>query len=103
MTTIRIGAEERPLRDADQHWIAQQINGRRHDGQSVCVLVTVNAPEVDIRLATPVCGAGGGGSRAFTRREQAIIELWGKCGLSERDFSAGNVISFVEQLTRLLR
>ena len=102
MTTIKIGTEERSLGEADPQWIERQISGRKHDGQKVCVVAIVQAEDVDIRLTTPSCGSGGGGYRPLTPREDAIAELWKRCGLTEPSFSAGSLIAFVKELPRLV-
>jgi len=103
MTTVKIGTEERLLRNADPQWIERQINGRRHDELNVCVVVVVTAEDVDIRLTTPTCSAARGGYRPLTPREEAIAGLWKRCGLADMNFSAGSLIAFVKQLPRLLR
>jgi hypothetical protein len=41
MIKIKIGEYERMLVEADEQWINQQINRRRSDGQSICVIVTI--------------------------------------------------------------
>jgi hypothetical protein len=35
--------------DIDEGWIAQRIQGLRHEGESVCVQVTVKGDGVDLR------------------------------------------------------
>lgn len=103
MSTIRIGSDERSLVDADPQWITQEVQARRADGQSVCVIVTIITDDLNLRLATPSCGgSGGGGGRAPTQREKAIFDLWGQRGLNQADFSPGDVVAFVKQLIRYL-
>lgn len=102
MTTIKIGTAVRSLSEADPQWIEGQINGRKNDGLPVCIVVIVQAEDVDIRLATPTCGTGGGGYRPLKPREKAIVELWKRCGLTEASFSAGSLIAFVKELPRLV-
>jgi hypothetical protein len=103
MSSIRIGADERRLAEADAHWITQEINARRRDGNSVCVVVTISTDELNLHLATPSCsGGGGGGGRPPTAREKAILDLWSQRGLSESMFQAGDVIAFVQQVQRYL-
>jgi len=100
MSTISIGNDQRDLRDADPQWIAQEINSRRRDGQSICVFVRIEEPGVSMSLCTPACrvGGGGGGGRPPNVRERAILELWQKRGLNDAEVEAGEVVSFVEQL-----
>jgi hypothetical protein len=103
MNTISIGAESRTLEQADPDWITQQISGRRKDGQSVCVRVSIHTPELNLSCITPACASsGGGGGRPPTAREREILELWAKHGLNDGDFSPGNVVAFVRQVLRLL-
>lgn len=102
MSTIKIGSDERNLEDADPHWITQEIQTRRADGQSVCVIVTINTEELNLHLATPTCGSGGGGGRPPTQREKAILDLWNERGLNQIDFSPGEVVAFVKQVQRYI-
>ena len=95
MSTIRIGNAQKRLADADSQWIAQQINGRRHDGENVCVVVTINTPDVTLCLATPACGGGRGGSHHFNPREIELIEFWKKHRLNDDNYSVGSVVAFV--------
>ena len=101
MNTIKIGNEERPLRDVDAQWITQQIVNRRKEGFDVCVIISVTAPDIDLRFATPSCG-GGGGSRQLRPGEQELLDLWVRHRLNEKDFSPGGVVAFVQQVNRLL-
>ena len=102
MVTIRIGAEARTLTDATENWINDQINRRRLDGQDVCVEVRVHTGGLDLRLATPGCGTGGGGGRLPNPSEREVFELWTKRGLSSSSFSGGNLVAFLKQLRRWL-
>ena len=104
MSSIKIGGEERPLSGADSQWITQQINDRRRDGQSVCVVVVIKEMDIDVCLATPACGGGGGGGggRRLTARETELVELWKRHGLNEADFAPGKVVAFVKQVLQRL-
>jgi hypothetical protein len=98
MSSIKIGREERLLRNAEPHWITHQINDRLRDGLVVCVVIIINEPDVDLCLATPACGRGGGGrTRPLTAREIEIVALWTRHGLNEAEFAAGSVVAFVKQ------
>jgi hypothetical protein len=68
MITIKIGTSEQSFQNADENWINQQINGRRRDGQSVCVRVVINESSINMALSTPNCAGGGGGGRPPTSR-----------------------------------
>lgn len=104
MNTITIGIESRPLEQADSDWIARQVNGRRKDGQSVCVRVSIRTSGINLSRSTPGCpsSGGGGAGRPPTSREREVLDLWAKLGLNEGDFSPGNVVAFVRQVLRLL-
>lgn len=102
MSTVKIGSSEQPLENADESWINNQINGRRRDGETVCVLVRLKEDPVDLILSTPNCGGGGGGSRLPNAQEERIIELWNKHGLNQREFQGGNLVAFLKQLRRIL-
>jgi len=101
MIRIRIGEEERGLDSADEHWINQQINRRRADGQSVCVMVILHEGLLDMVLSTPNCGASGGGGRPPRPEEKEVFDLWGQRGLNDADFSGGSLVAFLIQLNRL--
>lgn len=101
MSTIRIGTDERDLRDADPQWITQEIQGRRKDGLRVCVVVQIRTADISMTLATPGCGGAGGG-RPPNRREREVFELWEELGLDEQGFEPGKVVAFVKRVIRLL-
>jgi len=94
--TVRIGSEERQC-PIDPNWVNQQIKGRQGDGSAPCVRVTIKSAGVDVALASSACGGGGGG-RPPKPDEQAILDLWVKHHLNERDFSGGNLVSFLRQV-----
>lgn len=99
--TVRIGGETRNLEEASESWINQQINRRRAEGQNVCAEVSISTSGLNLRLATPGCGSGGGG-RPPTANERAVLDLWSKLGLLSSDFTGGNLVAFLKQLRRLL-
>lgn len=101
MVTIRIGTDSRSLEDADESWLAQQVDRRHAEGQPVCIDVAIRTPTMDIRLATPACGTGGGG-RPPRPEEAEVLELWTKAKLTSDDFSGGNLVEFVKRLRRYL-
>lgn len=103
MIKIKIGEAEGELGSIEESWINQQINRRRADGLSVCVRVVVQEGDLDLILATPTCGASGGGSGRLPRpREKMVFDLWNQRGLNETDFTGGNLIAFLKQLKHLL-
>ena len=83
MIRMRIGSDERDMTESiDEQWINQQATRRRHDGQQVCVVVTVREPGVDMVLSTSGCSGGGGGNggRLPNSEERGIFELWNTRG-----------------------
>ena len=100
--TVRIGQETRGLESASESWINDQLNRRRQDGQNVCVQVTIHGGAVDLVLATPGCGSGGGGGRQPTSRESDILELWNRLHLNHAGFTGGNLVAFLKQLGRMV-
>lgn len=48
-------------------------------------------------------GGGGAGGRPLTAEQQRIVELWVDRGLAMPGFTGGNVITFLNQLFRLIR
>ena len=102
MIRIQIGDVERELASADEHWIIQQINRRRADGQKVCVRVTIHEGDLNMVLSTPTCGVSGGGGRPPRPREKEVFDLWNQRGLNDTDFTGGNLVAFLKQLKRLL-
>jgi len=103
MIKVQIGSSELPIEKADAHWISEQINRRRREGQQICVRVSILlAPEVNILLSTPNCPRGGGISRPLREKEQRMFDLWDKRGLNEPEIQPGSLIAFLSQLEKLL-
>lgn len=102
MIKIRIGNEERDFASVDEHWINQQINGRRADGQIVCVMVTIQEGDLNMVLSTPTCEYSGGGSRHPNPHEKEIFDLWEKRGLKDTNFTGGNLVAFLKQFRRFV-
>jgi len=96
MITVRIGTEERQC-PVDPNWVTQQIKGRRDNGETPCVRVTIRASGVDVALASRACGGGVGG-RAPTQPEQEILTLWTKHHLDQDSFSGGELVAFLRQV-----
>ena len=102
MSKVKIGGSERPINEATESWINQQINSRKDDKQTVCVQVFLDEGGVDMVLSTPTCGGGGGGNRRPTTKEQEIFDLWNRRGLNQSNFTGGALVAFLKQLERLL-
>ena len=100
--TVRIGQDTRDLDTASESWINDQLNRRRHDGQNICVQITVLGGDGQLVLSTPGCGAGEGGGRQATSREMNILDLWKKLQLNQPTFTGGNLVAFLKQLRRML-
>lgn len=102
MNTITIGNDQRLLLDADPQWITQEIQGRRKDGLSVCLVIRIQDGDLNLSLSTPSGAKGDGGGRAPNARERAVLDLWSDLGLNDADFSPGAVIAFLRKLRSLL-
>ncbi len=102
MIRIMIAEEERQLGTVDQQWINQQINRRRANGQTVCVRVIIHEGDLDMVLSTPNCGTSPGGGRPPRRQERKVFDLWNQRGLNDADFTGGNLVAFLNQLSRLV-
>jgi|GEM_PF-442332 hypothetical protein len=99
--TVKIGALEREVENADPTWINQQINGLRRDGHAVCVVVKIHEGPIQMTLATPTCAVSGGG-RPPNTLEQKIFDLWRKHHLDQLDINGGFVVSFLNELKRVV-
>jgi hypothetical protein len=66
------------------------------------VQVTVKADGVDLHLTAGNCPSGRGG-RAPTARERALIEAWGRCGVSaDANFPPGRLIQCLKELQHMV-
>jgi len=103
MIEISIGGLPRNLKYADESWINQEINGRRENGETVCVRVTIRTADVDLTFSSPGCPSRGGRlTRDLTRAEKQVHELWKNRGLNADNFTGGSVIAFLKQLDRIV-
>jgi hypothetical protein len=100
MIKVRIGESERELSDATPQWINEQIGRRREDGISVCVQVLINTGSVNLALSTPTCGGGGGSGRPPNPQERELLSLWERLHLNTQDFSSGNLVAFLKQISK---
>lgn len=99
MIRVQIGENERKLDEASPQWINEQINRRRADGNPVCVRVLIDTGAVNLALATGDCPGGGGGGRPPNDQEKEILQTWEKLHLNSSDFTGGNLIAFLRQLS----
>jgi hypothetical protein len=102
MINVKIGNEEKTF-DGNPQWIQEHLDGRRRDGQNVCVRVSIKCRDVDMLLATPGCGGGAGGGRAPNGQEREIFELWDKFKLNTPNFTSGNLVAFLKQLGHICK
>lgn len=100
--SLKIGAAERDLENTDASWVNQQINGLKRDGHIVCVVVKINESPIHMTLATPTCTLPKGGGRPPNALEQRIFDLWTKHHLDQMDINGGFVVSFLNELKRVL-
>ena len=98
MIRVRIGNIEKELEDVRESWVNEQLNRRRRDNGSTCVRVTIHKPPLNMVLSTPSCATNGGG-RAPNDRERKIFDLWDRHKLSSSDFTGGNLIAFLRQIS----
>jgi hypothetical protein len=99
MIQVQIGNEKKNLEDVQPRWSNEQLARRRKDNPRVCVRVWIRKSQVDIVLSTPDCPPLGGGDGSLNPREQEIYDLWKKRGLNEPDFTGGNLIAFLRQIS----
>lgn len=100
MSTIRIGAAEKPLDHAHDHWVEHEVKSQRRHGGMVCVFVRLIGHAVDLILSTPGCACGRGGGRQPNPRECEILKEWDERGLNRSDWSAHNLINFLRHIKR---
>jgi hypothetical protein len=86
---------------ASDRWINQMIAEARKQGLPICVRVEIRDPAANVNLATPGCGARGGG-RPPNDLERRIVEAWTRRGLSSGDFSPGQLHAFLNETARLV-
>ena len=102
MITIKIAGVEREwdsLRAVEESWVNQHLH-RHRPGQPPCIVVRINSDPVYVTLATPGCGAAGGGGRLPNEVERQVFDLWSEWGL--HGTGGGNLIAFLRRLGRLL-
>lgn len=99
MIKVKIGDSEKEYPDASPQWINEQIKRRREDGIPVCVQVLIDRSPLDFTLSTPGCSRGGGGGRPLNAQESSVVALWEKLHLNTLDFSGGNLVAFLKQIS----
>ena len=98
MITVQIGDIQKDIKDASSRWIHEQLERRRRDGGNVCVQVIIDKPPLNMRLTTPGCQTSSG-TRPPNAQEQRIFALWERHRLTESDFSGGNLVAFLKQIS----
>lgn len=101
MSTVKIGSQEHSLDNANPRWVEQQINGLRRDGEAVTIVVRIQVDGRELCFVAPP-PSGSGPRRQYSTTESAIIALWSRCGMNKASVSAGDLISFLKQLSRYL-
>lgn len=101
---IKIGNQEHDLMQADQHWIISQIRDQQHDLGEVCVQVTIEAQDINLRLRSAGCSPSGGvGGRQPNKMELRILDLWKQCvGREKKHLGGGEVVTFIKDLQRIM-
>jgi hypothetical protein len=100
MISVWINGQQRD--GIDEGWIARTVQGLRHDGESVCVRVTVNGDGLDLALTAGNCPMSQGG-RPPTSRERAVFDVWTTCGASgDANFPPGQLIKCLKELERVV-
>ena len=102
MITITIGDAERPLWEATPEWINQQVNRRLTDNASVCIRVRIAEGGATMVLTSEGCPQGSANYRGPNQLEQRIFELWNRHHLNSSHVNGGQLVSFLEQLERLI-
>lgn len=101
MLTIWINGDQHE--GIDEGWIARRVQGLRHDGDAVCVRVTVKSDGVDMVLVAGSCTSGVGTGRQANQREDRLFRLWDESGLrGDPDFPPGQLIQALKRLERAL-
>jgi len=102
MIKVSIDGTEKIDNEIDERWIAQQINKRKDEGKTPCVIVEIRENGIDMILSTPNCSHSAGGSRKPTINEERILNLWEKNHLKSDSFAGGNLVAFIKQLREAL-
>ena len=100
MITVRIDNREENLTEISEVWINQQINRRKAEGLSVCIMVKIKEGSLNMVLATPNCPSTTDSSRHPNTEEQRVFDLWKKHKLNTGDFRADNLITFLKEIQR---
>lgn len=122
MVSVQVGGIEKDWGSVDQHWLCNEINGRRDDGQSVCVRVRIQERDVDLSLTTPAAPRAAAvvarlrrvsprssiSGASFTSTELASVAAtstpsWSSFGGCSDECSAVDVLAEGDQLWRTTR
>lgn len=102
MNTIRIGSEERNLKEADVNWICGRMEAYRRAGEEPCVRISIRKDGVSVLLSTLACGGSGASSRPPNPREQEILDHWRQCGLGGQTYVPTNLVTFVRAICKII-
>ena len=101
MITIRINQASESNSGIKPQWISEQIQNRRKDGASICVVFEVKCSGIDIRLPLGQCPQGNGGGREPNKRELQLIDKFEK--MKGKEINPGLIISFWQHLKKVCR
>ncbi len=96
---VKIGEYEKEMAEIRPDWITEQLNRRRRQGEPVCIRVTIHQGPLNLQLATSDCPSLGGQGAALNSEERQVWELWKRLHLNEKEFTAGNLIAFLQQIS----
>lgn len=101
MVHVRIGKEDRDLRDVTSTWLRAGIERLRHLNEPVCVRVSINSGIIDMVLATSDCPTGNSDEfRPYRGVEIKIFHDWQAKRLDTVAFSVGELEDFLKSLRK---
>ncbi|SMO65331.1 hypothetical protein [Gracilimonas mengyeensis] len=101
MITIRINQATEKGSGIRPRWISEQIQNRRRDNASICVVFEVNCSDVSLILPMGQCHQGNGRERKPNRKEQKLIDNFQK--IKDDEINSGLIISFWQNLKKVCR
>lgn len=103
MISIEINGEKQSNDNIKEQWIAEQINNRLHDNQSLCVTFEIRCGNIDVIIPSSNCPSTDNVRpiSSFNTKTRQVIERWHEIESQERGINTGMVIKFWEYLKRL--
>lgn len=96
MVRIKIDNEERPLNEAPDWWIDDQIKRRRRENKKVCIKVIFEQGELSFLIPTHGCPRTGRSRGTLSEQEKEIFERWVALGLDKPEFEVGQLFTFLK-------